>query len=137
MGVAGVSLVTWNRRSSVVCLAPAVGFAAATGIDGWAAQQEAPSLGEQLVRPFWEAVRAADAGALEGALAPGFQSVHQNGKRDQDEELAPLAAIDIGDCTRTGSVTTRQGAAIVVTCVWPRSKRRSPVHVRRRSPWLE
>lgn len=81
----------------------------------WAADQEAPSLGEQLAREFWEAIRTQDAGALDAILAPGFQSVHQDGTRDRDEELTLIAGLDISEYTLSDFVTTRQGATIVVT----------------------
>ena len=115
MSVSRVPQAAWSHRVAVVCLAVAVGLAAAMGTGGWAAEGEVPSLGEQLVRQFWEAVRTGDVDALEGILARGFQSVHEDGKRSRDEELALLAAIDITDYTLTGFVTTRQGATIVVT----------------------
>ena len=88
------------------------------------------------MRQFWEEVRVADVDALERLLAPGFQSVRQDGARDRDEELALLATIDIGDSTLTGFVTPRQGATIVVTFM-ASAKRRSPGHGRQRSLGLE
>ena len=106
---------TWSHRSLVVCLALAAGLATAIGAGGWAAEQEVPARGGQRVRQFWEAVRTADVDALDAILAPGFQSVHQDGTRSRDKELALLAAIDISEYTLTGFVTTRQGAAVVVT----------------------
>jgi hypothetical protein len=115
MTVLRVSLATSSHRSLVVCLALAAGLAAAIGTGGWAAEQEVPLLGEQLVRQFWEAVRTADVDALHAILAPGFQSIHQDGARSRDEELALLAAIDISDYTLTGFAMTRQGATMVVT----------------------
>jgi len=93
----------------------AAAFVVAVGAAGWAAEQEASSLGEQLVRQFWEAIRTEDAGALGTILAPGFQSIHQDGARDRDGELALCAGIDIDEYTLTDFVTTRQGATIVVT----------------------
>jgi len=93
----------------------AVTLVVAIGAGGWAAGEEVPPLGEQLVRQFWEAIRTLDADALEAILAPGFQSIHQDGPRDRDGELALCAALDISEYTLTDFVTTRQGATIVVT----------------------
>jgi hypothetical protein len=97
------------------CFVLAVLFAIAIGTSAWAAGQETSALGEQLVREFWEAIRTEDVEALEAILAPGFQSIHQDGPRNRDQELALLTTIDINEYTLTDFVTTRQGATIVVT----------------------
>ena len=97
------------------CLIPAMLLVLAIGVSSWAEEEEAASLGEQLVRQFWEAIRTEDVVALDAILAPGFQSVHQDGTRDKDEELALCAGLDIDEYTLTDFVTTRQGATIVVT----------------------
>jgi len=82
---------------------------------GTAAQEEDTALGEQLVRQFWEAIRTEDVEALEGILAPGFQSSHEDGMRDREAELALCADIDMDEYTLTDFVVTRQGATIIVT----------------------
>jgi len=103
------------RGSLQIGAALAVALAVAIGTAGWAVDQEDATLGEQLVRRFWEAIRAEDADALGTILAPGFQSIHQDGARSRDEELALCAGLDISEYTLTDFVTTRQGATVVVT----------------------
>jgi len=98
-----------------ICVVLVAVVVAAIGAGARAAEQEDTLLGEQLVRQFWEAIRTEDAEALEAILAPGFQSVHQDGARDRAGELALCAGIDIDEYTLTDFVTTRQGATIVVT----------------------
>ena len=98
-----------------VCVALAAVVVVAISAGGWAAGQEVPSLGEQLVLRFWEAVRTQDFEALDAILAPGFQSIHEDGPRDRDEELALVGGLDISEYILTEFVTTRQGATIVVT----------------------
>ena len=93
----------------------AVALAVAIGAVGWPAEQEDATLGEQLVRQFWEAVRAEDPNALAAILAAGFQSIHQDGTRNREEELALCAGLHISEYTLTDFVTTRQGATIIVT----------------------
>jgi hypothetical protein len=103
-----------SRASLRSCVLFAALLVLAAGASAWAAE-EIPSLGEQLVRQFWEAIRTQDTQTLEGILAPAFQSVHEDGARDRDGELALCAALDISDYTLTDFVTTRQGATVVVT----------------------
>ena len=102
-------------RFALCCLVPAVVLVLAIGAIGWAEEEGDLPLGEQLVRQFWEAIRTEDVVALDAILAPGFQSIHQDGPRDKDEELALCAGLDFDEYTLTDFVTTRQGAAIVVT----------------------
>ena len=110
-----VSRAAGSRRSLRIGAVLVAVVVVAIGAGGWAAEQEDASLGEQLVRQFWEAIRTEDAEALGAILAPGFQSVHQDGARDRDGELALCAGVDIDEYTLTDFVTTRQGATIVVT----------------------
>jgi hypothetical protein len=108
------SCAAGSRGSSRVYVVLVAAIVAAISASGWAAGQEDATLGEQLVREFWEAIRTQDADALDAILAPGFQSVHQDGARNRDEELALCAALEISEYTLTDFVTTRQGATIVV-----------------------
>lgn len=109
-----VSRVVGSRRSMGVSLVLAVLLVVTIGASGWATEDPA-ALGEQLVRAFWEAIRTQDVAALGAILAPGFQSIHEDGARNRDEELVLCANVDIDEYTLTDFVTTRQGATIVVT----------------------
>jgi hypothetical protein len=106
--------VSGGLRSVLCCLTPVVLLVLAIGASAWAEEGAVP-LGEQLVRQFWEAIRTQDVEALEAILAPGFQSIHEDGGRDRSEELALCAGLDIDEYTLTDFVTTREGATIVVT----------------------
>jgi len=107
-------LAGMHRRPLWLSVVLALVVAGSIGPPAWPAAEPA-ALGEQLVREFWEAIRTEDVVALEAILAPGFQSVHQDGTRDRDEELALCAGLDIDGYTLTDFVTTRQGGTIVVT----------------------
>ena len=107
--------ISRGLRSALCCLVSAAILVLALGAIGWAEEEEAFPLGEQLVRQFWEAIRTEDVVALKSILAPGFQSIHQDGTRDKDEELALCAGLDIDEYTLTDFVSTRQGATIIVT----------------------
>jgi len=110
-----VSHAMGSPRCLRICAILVAGVVVALGAAGWAAEEEASSLGEQLVRQFWEAIRTQDAEALGAILAPGFQSIHRDGPRNRDGELTLCGGLDISEYTLTDFVTTRQGATIVVT----------------------
>ena len=104
-----------QRRTVRGALGVALALTIVAGAVGWAAQCDIPSLGEQLVRRFWEAIRTEDVAALQAILAPGFQSVHSDGARDRVGELALVAGLDVDAYALTDFVSTREGATIVVT----------------------
>jgi hypothetical protein len=107
--------VSRRLRFVLCCLTLAAILVLAAGAIGWAEGEETLPLGEQLVRQFWEAIRTQDVEALDAILAPGFQSIHQDGGRGKDGELALCAGLDFDEYTLTDFVTTRQGATVVVT----------------------
>ena len=87
----------------------------AIGFNGWADNGISGSLGEQLVREFWTAMKTQDVEALDDMLAPGFQSVHSDGARDRATQLDLISGLDLGEYTLTEFEVTRVGASVVVT----------------------
>ena len=73
------------------------------------------SEGEKLERKMWSMVMAEDMTAVESMIAPGFQSVHEDGARDRDGELALLKALDPVKVQFSDFKVTEQGDALVVT----------------------
>lgn len=55
------------------------------------------SKGEALVYQLWDAFRNQDLEAIKNNMAPGFQSVHDFGAYNMDEELELLRGIAIAD----------------------------------------
>ncbi len=88
-------------------LAPAVQADPAAGDD----QQ----VGEQLVRQLWADMKKPDLAAIDKSLAQGFQSVHQNGAIDREQEKKLIAGLKLGDYTLSDIRITRNGPAIVAT----------------------
>lgn len=73
------------------------------------------SLGQRLEGRLWADIKAKRFTNVEAKIAPGFQSVHQDGARDRDEELALIRGLDIHNYALYDFSVTRQGAAIIVS----------------------
>lgn len=73
------------------------------------------ALGEQLVRQLWVDMKDNDMEAIGKSLAQGFQSVHQNGASDREQEITLVAGLKLGDYTLSNIKITRNGPAIVAT----------------------
>lgn len=52
--------------------------------------------GEELVRKVWEAMRTTDLIFIENILAPGFQSIHQDGSRNRADQIELIRGLKMG-----------------------------------------
>ncbi|HEC64828.1 MAG TPA: hypothetical protein ENI23_06025, partial [bacterium] len=57
------------------------------------------SVGENLVRELWNDFKTQNIASLQSKMAPGFQSIHEDGARDAEEELKLLKQLNLGDYT--------------------------------------
>ncbi|MBW1744763.1 MAG: nuclear transport factor 2 family protein, partial [Deltaproteobacteria bacterium] len=73
------------------------------------------SQGEQLLRQLWEDMRKADTNALERKLAKGFQSVHQYGASNREQEIELLKNLNFDKYTLSNIQITQDGPVIVAT----------------------
>jgi len=73
------------------------------------------SLGEDLVRELWNDFKTQNMSALENKIAPGFQSVHEDGARDAEAELKLLKELNLGEYTLSNFKVTQVGPAIIVS----------------------
>jgi hypothetical protein len=78
---------------------------------------EAPAgaSGEALVRQVWSAMKANDMATLGDMMAPGFQSVHEDGARDKAGELALVKDLALGDYDLSEFKVAEAGEALIVT----------------------
>ncbi|MBL7148486.1 MAG: nuclear transport factor 2 family protein [Candidatus Cloacimonetes bacterium] len=53
--------------------------------------------GEMLVKQVWEAMKTTDMEFIENILAPGFQSIHQDGARNRDEQIELIRGLNMGE----------------------------------------
>ncbi len=72
-------------------------------------------LGEDLVRELWDNFRTQDMSALQERIAPGFQSIHEDGARDAERELELLKELNLGQYILSNFKVTKVDHAIIVT----------------------
>ncbi|HET7290706.1 MAG TPA: nuclear transport factor 2 family protein [Thermodesulfobacteriota bacterium] len=73
------------------------------------------SEGEKLERKMWTAIIAGDNAAVESMIAPGFQSVHEDGARDRAGEIKLLEGLDPLKVQFSDFKVTEQGDTIIIT----------------------
>ena len=80
------------------------------------ADQESPlEQGKKLVRQVWADMKAGNIEAIEKWLAQGFQSVHQDGTRNREQEIELIKGLNLGEYTLTDFTVTQNGPVIIVT----------------------
>ncbi len=82
--------------------------AEATGTDNQA-------LGQQQVERLWAGFSRIDLAALDEFVAPGFQSLHEDGARDWPQERMLVAMLKLSPYVLTDYKVTRSGDVLVVT----------------------
>ncbi len=100
------------------------------------------SLGEKLERGIWADIKEGDWKAVESKIAPGFQSVHQDGARDRETEIRLIKGLNLGEYTLSNFKVTRKGAVLIVTYFVSagetiKNKRLSVKPAPRLSAWME
>ncbi len=75
----------------------------------------AEETGEQLVRQLFADMKTGHVSAIEAIISPAFQSIHQDGPRDRDAEIALVKHLSMGSLALDDFVETRDGDALVVT----------------------
>lgn len=73
------------------------------------------SEGEKLERQMWADFKGQKWAEVESKIAPGFQSVHQDGVRDREAEIKLIKGLNLGEYTLNNFKVTENGPAIIVT----------------------
>jgi len=73
------------------------------------------SLGEDMVRELWNDFKTQNMSALESKIAPGFQSIHEDGARDAEAQLKLLKELNLGEYILSNFKVTQVGPAIIVS----------------------
>ena len=63
---------------------------------------------------MWEDIKAKNWKAVENKIAEGFQSVHPDGTRDRDNEIALIKNLSVGQLTFNDFRSTMSGDSVVV-----------------------
>ncbi|MFA5008262.1 MAG: nuclear transport factor 2 family protein [Candidatus Omnitrophota bacterium] len=77
--------------------------------------QEDASLGETLERQMWEDIKAGKAEMYVPKIADAFQSVHEDGMRNREQEIKLFGELKLGDCKLSKFNVTRYANTIIVT----------------------
>lgn len=73
------------------------------------------SEGERVVRQLWSDIRDKNWTAIEAMMAPGFQSLHQDGARDRAAEMELLKGLDLGRISLDDFHSSAAGPVLIVT----------------------
>jgi hypothetical protein len=73
------------------------------------------ALGQQQVEKLWAAFAQPDLAALDRFVAPGFQSLHEDGARDWAQERLLVAELKLTPFILFGYKVSRHGDVLVVT----------------------
>ena len=73
------------------------------------------SLGTKLLRQLWSDMEKPDMEAIEKTISKGFQSVHQYGSSDREQEIELIKGLKLGEYTLTDIKITQDGPVIVAT----------------------
>ncbi|MBL7136545.1 MAG: hypothetical protein ISS81_08150 [Candidatus Marinimicrobia bacterium] len=77
---------------------------------------ETPTVdGEKLVRKLWSDFKSNNKEVFENWIAKGFQSVHEDGARDRDEEIKLLMELNLGEYKLDNFNTTQNDNIVIVT----------------------
>jgi len=72
-------------------------------------------LGEKLLRQLWSDMKKPDMQEIEKTTAQGFQSVHQYGSNNREQEIKLIKGLKLGKYTLSNIKITRNGPVIVTT----------------------
>jgi len=71
--------------------------------------------GEKLLTQIWENMKTTNMKEVEKSLAKGFQSVHQFGAENRDQEIKLIKNLKLSDYTLSKIKITQNGPVIVAT----------------------
>lgn len=79
------------------------------------AAEPAGQTGEKLVRQLFSDMKSANIPAIRRIISPAFQSIHQDGARNRDQQIELVKGLNMGAPVLGDFVETRNGSVLVVT----------------------
>lgn len=104
-----------NMKRTAVLVAVVIVAVASFNFDAAAKTMDPEVQGRELVKTIWAFMRAKSFDKLEKMMAPGFQSVHDDGARDRAAEIALIKRLDMGKVRITDIKVTGSGSALITT----------------------
>ena len=77
--------------------------------------EEIASIGKELVLQLWVDMKANNWEGLQKQIAPGFQSIHQDGARDDKVQIELIKGLNLSEYTIDNIKVTMEGQVIIVT----------------------
>ncbi|NEX15006.1 MAG: nuclear transport factor 2 family protein, partial [Prosthecochloris sp.] len=71
--------------------------------------------GEKLVRKLFADMKSGNVTSIEAMISPAFQSAHQDGARDRDQEIELIRNLKMGTFSLGDFKESREGDVLVVT----------------------
>jgi hypothetical protein len=78
-------------------------------------QQQGSGFGEELARQLWADISKGDSPSIERWFAEEFQSIHQDGAKNRDQELEIIKNLNLGEYKLSNFTVTQEGPALIVT----------------------
>ena len=72
-------------------------------------------LGEKLIRDLWAAIKAQNWAEVEIKIAINFQSVHQDGSRNRQQEIELIKKLDLGDYELSDFKVSRMDSTLIIS----------------------
>ena len=73
------------------------------------------NIGKELVMQLWADMKANNWMELQKQIAPGFQSIHQDGSRDNQVQIELIKELNLSEYTLSNFKVTMEGPVIIVT----------------------
>ncbi|OPL13328.1 MAG: hypothetical protein AVO39_03390 [delta proteobacterium MLS_D] len=88
------------------------------GFSGTASAAGNEPEGTELVQQLWTDMKNADADAIARYISPDFQSIHEDGARNKNEQIKLIKNLSLGEYTLSDFRVTENDSVIIVTyCV--------------------
>ncbi|NQV17375.1 MAG: nuclear transport factor 2 family protein [Armatimonadetes bacterium] len=72
-------------------------------------------LGEKLIRDLWAAIKAQNWSDVESKIASGFQSVHQDGSRNCQQEIELIKELNLGEYELFDFKVSRMDSTLIIS----------------------
>ncbi|MEW6053332.1 MAG: DUF4440 domain-containing protein [Nitrospirota bacterium] len=73
------------------------------------------NVGESLVRQLWVDMKTNNMESIEKKMGAGFQSIHQDGARNREQELSLIRELNLGEYILSEFKVTQNGEVVIAT----------------------
>ncbi len=99
-------------RTTIASLFAAIALCSSSSL---LSQDDSAATAEKLLRTLWDSMKAGDMEGIGKTMAPGFQSVHQDGSMGSEGELALIKGLKIESYSLSDVKASECGSTIVIS----------------------